>query len=425
MDRVKPPFATAEVVAVGSELLGTTRIDTNSLFLSARLGSLGIVLRAKAVVGDDRRDLMAIFSQALSRADLVICTGGLGPTDDDLTREAIAAVLGLELVEDPAITAHIEKRFASRGLRMPDVNRRQAMVPRGARVLDNPNGTAPGLYIETANKAVALLPGPPRELQPMFDRLVEDALEARAGAERLFRAQLFVAGRGESHVEESAQPVYSRWTREKPPIETTILAAPGQVEIHLMLRSADAAAAAGRLSLASAELAAALGENVFSTDGRSMEEVVGALLRERGLTISAAESCTGGLLMSRLTDVPGSSGYVTAGVVTYSNEAKIRLAGVPAALIDAHGAVSEPVAAALAEGIRERTAADIGVGITGIAGPGGGSEQKPVGTVAIAVAGLGPIRVRTFRFFGSRTMVKVWSTQTALDMVRRALRTGD
>jgi nicotinamide-nucleotide amidase len=367
---------------------------------------------------------MAIFSQALSRADLVICTGGLGPTDDDLTREAIAAVLGLELVEDPAITAHIEKRFASRGLRMPDVNRRQAMVPRGARVLDNPNGTAPGLYIETADKAVALLPGPPRELQPMFDRLVEDALETRAGAERLFRAQLFVAGRGESHVEESAQPVYSRWTRERPPIETTILAAPGQVEIHLMLRSADAAAAAERLSLASAELAAALGENVFSTDGRSMEEVVGALLRERGLTISAAESCTGGLLMSRLTDVPGSSGYVTAGVVTYSNEAKIRLAGVPAALIDAHGAVSEPVAAALADGIRERTAADIGVGITGIAGPGGGSEQKPVGTVAIAVAGLGPIRVRTFRFFGSRTMVKVWSTQTALDMVRRALRTG-
>lgn len=421
MDRVKPPFATAEIVAIGSELLGTTRLDTNSLFRAERLGGLGIVLRAKAVVGDDHADLMSIFSQALARADFVICTGGLGPTDDDLTREAVAAVLGLELVEDPAITAHIVRRFASRGLRMPEVNRRQAMVPVGARVLDNPLGTAPGLYIESGDKGVALLPGPPRELQPMFDRLAADVLKTRTGAERLFRAQLFVAGRGESHVEEAAQPVYSRWTTETPRIETTILATPGQIELHLLLRSADGAAAADRLARARAQLAAALGRDVFSTDGRSMEEIVGTLLRERGLTISAAESCTGGLLMSRLTDVPGSSAYVKAGVVAYSNDAKTELAGVPAALIEAHGAVSEPVAAALADGIRERTGADIGVGITGIAGPGGGSEQKPVGTVAIAVSGTGPARVRTFTFHGSRTMVKVWATQTALDMVRRAL----
>ena len=421
MVRVKKPFATAEIVAVGSELLGSTRIDTNSLFLSERLGALGIVLRAKAVVGDDRADLAAIVSLALSRADLVVCTGGLGPTDDDLTREAVAEVLGLALIEDPAIAARIEQRFASRGLRMPDVNRRQAMVPPGARVLDNPLGTAPGLYIDAGEKAVVLLPGPPRELQPMFDRVCAEILGARAGVERLHRATLFVAGRGESHVEETAQPIYSRWTSERPRIETTILAAPGQVELHLLLRSADAVAAEERLARARDELAAALGVDVFSTDGRPLEEIVGSLLLERGLTIGIAESCTGGLVMSRLTDVPGSSAYVLGGVVAYSNELKTSLVGVPAALIAEHGAVSEPVAVALADGARERTNASLGIGLTGIAGPGGGTENKPVGTVAIALSGLGATRVKTFTFFGSRAMVKWWSSQSALDMVRRTL----
>jgi nicotinamide-nucleotide amidase len=421
---MKKPFATAEIVAVGSELLGAVRLDTNSLYLAERLGALGIVLRAKAVVGDDRRDLTAILSEALSRADLVVCTGGLGPTDDDLTREVAASVLGLALVEDPAITAQLERRFASRGLRMPEVNRRQAMVPAGAIVLDNPLGTAPGLYMESGDKAVVLLPGPPRELQPMFERCASGILSARGGTERLHRASLFVAGRGESHVEETAQPIYARWTAETPPIETTILAAPGQVELHLLLRSSDPAAAGERLARARDELSSALGADVFSTDGRSMEEVVGALLLERGLTIAAAESCTGGLLMSRLTDVPGSSAYVQAGVVVYSNAAKTSLAGVPPDLIARHGAVSEPVAVALADGIRQRTGSDIALGITGIAGPGGGSDQKPVGTVVIALSGIGPTRVRTFTYHGSRSMVKFWSAQGALDMVRRTLTAG-
>jgi nicotinamide-nucleotide amidase len=421
MDRVKAPFATAEIVAVGSELLGSTRVDTNSLFLSERLGALGIVLRAKAVVGDDLDDLCAIVRQALSRADLVVCTGGLGPTDDDLTREAVAGVLGLELTEDPAITDQIARRFESRGLRMPEVNRRQAMVPRGARVLDNPLGTAPGLYIESGDKAVVLLPGPPRELQPMFDRVCAQILSERGGVERLYRAVLFVAGRGESHVEEIAQPVYSRWTKESPRIETTILAAPGQIELHLMLRSADPLAGAERIARARDELASALGVDVFSTDGRPMEEVVGSMLLERQLTIAVAESCTGGLVMSRLTDVPGSSAYVAGGVVAYSNELKTSLVDVPADLIAAHGAVSEPVAQALADGARARMRAGIGLGVTGIAGPGGGSEQKPVGTVVVAMAGIGATRVKTFTFYGSRTMVKFWSSQAALDMVRRAL----
>jgi nicotinamide-nucleotide amidase len=416
------PLGIAEVIAVGSELLGTTRLDTNSLFLSGRLASLGIELRVKTVVGDDRDRLAAVFHSAMSRADLVILTGGLGPTDDDLTREVVAAALELPLEENSRIVAQIEERFARRGLRMPQVNRRQAMVPRGGVALDNPNGTAPGLLIESHGRVIVLLPGPPRELQPMFDAVCAGPLLSRAGRSRIHKETLFVAGRGESHVEEIAQPIYSKWTREAPPIETTILAMPGQVELHLSLRDAEFDAAARRLRSARDQLATALGHDVFSTDGRTMEEVVGAMLRERGLTISAAESCTGGLLMSRLTDVPGSSEYALGGAVAYSNALKTELAGVPAALIEAHGAVSEPVAVALADGIRGRTGSSVALGITGIAGPGGGSAQKPVGTVAIALTGRDiTARVRTFSFFGGRPQVKFQATQAALDMVRRTL----
>jgi len=416
-------LATAEVIAVGSEMLGSTRLDTNSLFVADRLGMLGIELRAKCVVGDDRVRLADVFKASLSRSDLVILTGGLGPTADDLTRETVAQVLSLELQEDPAIIAQIRERFARRQLRMPEVNRRQAMVPRGAAVIENPRGTAPGLLIEDGGRLVVLLPGPPREMQPMFEEVCERVLAFRAGSFRVYTASLFVAGRGESHVEEITQPIYSRWTSETPPIETTILAAPGQVELHLSLRAAAGPEADERLRRAHDELRTALGDDVFSVDGRSMEEVIGSLLRDRGLTIAAAESCTGGLLLSRLTDIPGSSDYVAGGVVVYSNQLKTGLAGVPVDLIETHGAVSEPVAAALADGIRARTGASVALGITGIAGPGGGTPQKPVGTVAIALSGgdLGS-RVRTFSFFGGRPQVKFQATQTALDMVRRVLK---
>ena len=423
MDRVSVrPLATAEIIAVGTEMLGTTRLDTNSLFLAGRLGDLGIDLRAKSVVADDRNRLRDVFLGAMSRADLVILTGGLGPTDDDLTREVVATALARPLSEDPAIVAHIAARFERRGLRMPEVNRRQAMVPAGGIVLDNPNGTAPGLMIEHGDQVVVLLPGPPRELKPMFDRLRDSSLAQRTGGWRIYRRTLFIAGRGESHVEEVAQPIYSRWTGETPPIETTILAVPGQVELHLMLRSAQAKAAEDRLLAARDELINALKSDVFSVDGQSMEEVVGALLRERGMTISAAESCTGGLLLSRLTEVPGSSEYVLGGAVTYSNSLKTIFADVPAHLIEQYGAVSEPVAVALADGIRARTGASLGIGITGIAGPDGGSPEKPVGTVAIALTGnQQPARVRTVSLIGGRQMVRFQATQTALDMVRRLL----
>jgi nicotinamide-nucleotide amidase len=413
---------TAEVIAVGSELLGSTRLDTNSLYIAERLSAIGIELRAKAVVADDRGSIADLVRQALARVDLVVVTGGLGPTDDDLTRDAIAAVVGRPLIEQRELVEHLAARFARRGLQMPDMNRRQAQVIEGGIVLANPNGTAPGQYIEHGEQVIVLLPGPPRELQPMLNALCEGALGARAAGDRVYRASLFVTGRGESHVEEIAQPLYSVWRSEAEPIETTILATPGQIELHLSLRSPDPAAAERRLRGASAALVDALGADVFSTDGRGMEELVGAMLRERRLTIAAAESCTGGLLISRLTDVSGSSEYVAGGLILYSNALKTNLGLVAAELIEAHGAVSEPVAAAMAEGVRARTGADVCVGITGIAGPGGGTPQKPVGTVAIAVlVPGGPVRVRTFSLFGGRTQVKFNATQAALDMVRRAL----
>ena len=417
----------AEVIAVGSELLGSTRTDTNSLFLSERLSALGIDLRIKSVVGDERADIATVLRQALERTDVVVLTGGLGPTDDDLTRDVVSEVMELPMSEDPAIVEKIRPRFERRGLTMPEVNRRQAMVPRGAIVLDNPNGTAPGLFIDhqwqgRGRRIVILLPGPPRELQPMFDGVCAGPLRERAGTERTYRTSLFITGRGESHVEQKAQPVYSRWRDMTPPIATTILAAMGQIELHLSVRDTDDARAKATLGRAKQELLAVVGDDVYSTDGRVMEEILGDLLKERGYTIAAAESCTGGLFTSRLTDVPGSSTYVRASVIAYAYEDKTALLGVPSEMLNAHGAVSEPVAVAMAEGIRERTGADVTIGITGIAGPGGGTPDKPVGTVVIAAIVPGqPAYVRTYTFLGGRAMVKFQATQAAMDRVRRML----
>jgi competence/damage-inducible protein CinA-like protein len=414
------PVRTAEIIAVGSELLGPSRVDTNSLYIADKLAGLGIELRVKSVVGDERADLAAVFRQALNRADVVVFTGGLGPTDDDLTRDVVSDVLGRPMTIDEAIVDRIRARFARRGLDMPEVNRRQGQVPQGAIVLANPNGTAPGLFIDHEGHAIVLLPGPPREMQPMFDAVCAGPLAARAGAERLYRTSLFVTGLGESHVEQAAQPIYARWRDATPSVSTTILAAMGQVELHLSVRDEDETRARATLDRVRGEVLDVLGEHVYSTDGRTMEEIVGDLLKSGGLTIAAAESCTGGLLMSRLTDVAGSSAYVRAGVVAYDNADKMALLGVPEDLLARHGAVSEPVAIAMAEGIRTRTGADVAVGITGIAGPGGGTPQKPVGTVVIAV--LAPQQeayVRTFQFIGARTQVKFQATQAALNRVRK------
>jgi nicotinamide-nucleotide amidase len=406
------------IVAVGTEMLTPFRVDTNSLFITERLNAIGYDIRLKAVVGDDVRELAQIVEGALAWADLIVVTGGLGPTEDDITRDAVAAVLGVTLDTDEAIVERLRERFAKRGMTMPEINRRQAMVPRGATVLPNANGTAPGLWMERQASAIALLPGPPREMKPMLEALIAERLAPRSGGRGLFRRVLKITGRAESDVDAKAAPVYVQWTSQAVPISTTILAVLGQIELHLTVEAADRDEADRVLDAAVIQLQDVLGPSVYSTDGRGLEVVVGDLLRERGLTIAAAESCTGGLLASRLTDVPGSSDYVERGVVCYSNRAKTELVGVPEEMIREHGAVSEPVARAMAEGIRVRAGTSVGVGITGIAGPGGGTADKPVGMVCVAVVLDDEARVRTFQFVGGREMVKFQATQSALNMTR-------
>ena len=422
MARVKP-LMRAAIVAVGSELLTPLRIDTNSLFITEQVNALGIDVVMKGVAGDDREELAHVFRAALARVDLVVCTGGLGPTDDDVTREAVAAALGRELKEDADVTARLRARFIARGYQgpMPESNRRQAMVPSGARVIENIRGSAPGLWLEEGESVILLLPGPPRELKPMFIALVEGPLRARAAGAPLVRRVLKIAGRIESQTDEVLQPLYRTWTEATPRIDATILAALGQIELHLSARAASMESAQAALDEAIRQVSAVIGEDVFSTDGRSMEAVVGDMLASRGYRITVAESCTGGLLTSRLTDVAGSSRYVDRAVVAYSNDAKIDLLGVEPGVIEQHGAVSEAVALAMAEGARARAAADVGVGVTGIAGPGGGTPEKPVGTVAIAAVTPSATRTRMFRFHGERKHVKFQASQAALDMVRRIL----
>ena len=412
--------ATAVIVAVGSELLTPHKTDTNSLFITERLEAVGIRVVQKLVVGDDPSRLARALRHALDAGDVVIVTGGLGPTADDVTREAAAELLGARLEESPAIVEAIRARFAARGLEMPEVNRRQAAVPRGAEVLENPRGTAPGLWLAADGARLALLPGPPRELRPMFERLVAERLAA-AGGRCVHRRVIRTTGRTESHVEELARPIYEPLAAQRPPVETTILASPGRIDLHLSAVGDDPGTAGSSLDRAVEKLAAALGNCVVSTDGRSLPMVVGELLRRRGARVAVAESCTGGLIASRLTDVPGSSAYVRAGWVLYGNEAKVAL-GVAPALVETHGAVSEAVAEAMAVAAREAAGVEFGIAATGIAGPGGATPGKPVGTVCLALAGpAGPPRVRRVQLPGDRERVKFQASQAALDLLRRAL----
>ena len=408
----------ASIIAVGSELLTPFRTDTNSLVITERLNAVGIEVVTKAVVGDDVDVLARVFAQAVEQVDLVVCTGGLGPTADDVTRDAVARVLNRSLTLDEAIVERIRARFARRAMGMPEINKRQAMVPRGADVLENVNGTAPGLWMEEGSTRILLLPGPPREMTPILDTVIRERLAPLTSGAGVFRRVLRITGRAESDVDSRAQPVYGPLAAGPVPITTTILAVLGQIELHLSATAPNRQLADQSLDAATVALEQVLGSAVYSTDGRTLEMVVGDLLRGAGWTIAAAESCTGGLLTSRLTDVPGSSAYVEASVICYSNRTKVEWLGVPEALLDEHGAVSEPVGRAMATGIRSRVGANVGIGITGIAGPGGGTPDKPVGTVVVAVITDKDERVRTFQFFGSREQVKYQSTQAAMNMLR-------
>lgn len=412
----------AEIIAVGTELLATTRAETNSLFIIDHLEDLGIEVTSKTIVRDDLGALSSMVSEALARCDLLVLTGGLGPTDDDLTRDAVAKVFGLPLEEDLSIVKHMEARFARHGVPMPPNNRRQALVPKGAVVLDNANGTAPGLWIEIGDKVVTLLPGPPREMKPMFAALVAGRLGERSAPAHFARRVVSIAGRGESDVEERVRSLYTEWANRPVPIVVTSLASFGQVELHLTVRAESREIGGRVLEKAVEQVKAVLGKDLYSVDGESLEAVVGTRLRERGMRVAVAESCTAGGLAARLTNVAGSSDYFDRGVVVYSNSAKTELLGVPPELIAARGAVSDDVAIAMAEGMKARSEAQATVSVTGIAGPGGGTPEKPVGTVMIAVAMDGrETRVRSHLFPGDRAQVRGLATQFALDFLRREL----
>jgi nicotinamide-nucleotide amidase len=404
----------AEIIAVGSELLTPDRIDTNSLFLTEELNKLGIEVLRKTIVGDNRELLAEAFRDALNRVPVVIASGGLGPTEDDLTRETVAELLGRRLQRNEAVVRAIEARFRSFKREMPAVNLRQAMVPEGAEVLENPRGTAPGLWLEDKGRTVALLPGPPRELKPLFLEQVMPRLQRSASSVRMFHRELRLTGLGESHVEERIRPIYTRYKQ----VNTTILATPGEVQIHLRRWTDDPVEANAVLDEIVRSFELALGDRIFAHAATPLEEVVAQLLIDHRATISAAESCTGGLLAERLTRIPGSSNYFLGGAVCYSNELKTAWADVPPEMIAAKGAVSSEVATALAEGIRRNVRSTLGVGITGVAGPGGGSEEKPVGTVHVAVAGPTGTKERLVHLPGDREAIRFYASQLGLDMVR-------
>ncbi|HEV8370056.1 MAG TPA: competence/damage-inducible protein A [Pyrinomonadaceae bacterium] len=408
---------TAEIIAIGSELLAPDRSDTNSLWLTEKLNRLGIEVKLKTIVGDDDARLEEAIRDATRRSKVVITTGGLGPTEDDITRKITARALGRRLLLDENVLAEIKQRFQGFGVAMPERNSRQAMVIEDAEVLPNPNGTAPGMFMDHAGTAIVLLPGPPREMQPMFENHVASRLEGRAGNIRVVRRMLRVAGLGESAVDEKIAPVYTQYDNP----QTTILFNQSEIEVHLTARGRTEVEANALLDRVVLQIEERLGNSIFAFAGEKMEEVVGLKLAVGGYTLSVAESCTGGLLAQRLTEVPGSSKYFIEGVVTYANEAKTRVLGVEPILLLEHGAVSAPVAEAMAEGIRSRAETDFGLSITGVAGPSGGTEEKPVGTVFIALASEVGTEHRKLKLPGDRQLIRWRASQAALDLLRRRL----
>jgi nicotinamide-nucleotide amidase len=411
----------AEIIAVGSEMLTPHRIDTNSLYLTEQLNLLGIDVVFKSIVGDNLRRLVAAAQHGLFRSDILVFSGGLGPTEDDLTREAVAEALGLSLQRDPEIIAKLEKRFADRGWKMTPNNAKQADVLEGATVLPNPNGTASGQWLsgefEGRERIVILLPGPPHEMKALFEQEVRDRLRAKVPPAHLFTRTLKVAMLGESAVDARVAPIYKRY----PDVETTILAGAGEIELHFKTRATTLEAAQTRADEVADLVEVELDDAVYSRDGQSLEQIVGYWLQMRNATLSVAESCTGGLLAERITSIAGSSRYFVGGAVVYSNNLKAEFAGVPAEMIERHGAVSREVAAALAEGIRYRCESTLGVGVTGVAGPGGGSPEKPVGLVFHAVASDTGTEIVERNFPGDRKRIRRFASTMALDMVRRKL----
>jgi nicotinamide-nucleotide amidase len=407
----------AEIIAVGSELLTPDRTDTNSLFITDQLNTLGVEVRRKTIVGDDRALLSDAVRDAVARVGLVVLTGGLGPTEDDVTRDAVALALGRELVFRQDLLDWLEERFRKFNRKMAEINRRQAFLVDGAEPLPNGRGTAPGQWIEHNGCVALLLPGPPAELKAMFTAECRPRLERRLPAQ-VIRTRLYrVAGMGESDLDQLIAPVYIKYTN---PV-TTILAGAGDIQIHLRARCATEEEALALLEEVGVPIAEILGDRIYSRNGDSLETVIGSMLRARGATVAVAESCTGGMVGQRITSVEGSSDSFVGGFLTYTDAMKTRLLGVDAGLIAAHTAVSEEVACAMAEGARSRTGATYGLSVTGEAGP-ESATGAPVGTVIVGFAGPdGPAEARRVQMPGDRSRVRMLGAQTALDFLRRRI----
>ena len=419
----------AEIIAVGSEMLTPHRQDTNSLYLTQGLNDLGVSVAFKTIVGDNRQHLVDAARIALGRADIVLFSGGLGPTEDDLTRECAAEALGLEMHREPTVLVELQRRFIARRMAMPLNNQRQADVLDGAVLLSNKNGSAPGQWLDTTfpdatgqahRKIVILLPGPPKELMPLFDdecvpRLAA-SLPPRFIAKRLLRMALIP----ESQVDARTAPIYQKFED----VETTILAGSGEIQLHFLCVKDTLEAAQERVDAVAELVEHEMADDIFSSHGESLEEVVLLMLGLRDLTLSVAESCTGGLLSERLTTIPNSSRNFAGGAVVYTNELKTIFAGVPPELLASHGAVSEEVARALAEGIRQRTGSSLGLSITGIAGPPvttGPDAGKHAGLIYIGLADADDTQVKRLEIPGDRDRVRLWATEHALEMLRRRL----
>jgi nicotinamide-nucleotide amidase len=414
----------AEIIAVGSEMLTPHRQDTNSLYLTAGLNGLGVTVAFKTIVGDNLQHLTSAARVALSRADIVIFSGGLGPTEDDLTREAAAAALGLPLHSDPAVIESLERRFAARKIPMSPNNRKQADVIEGATILHNPNGSAPGQFLDITHngqrRIVLLLPGPPSELKPLFDNVAKPLLAATIPQSFIAHRTLRMALVPESQVDARTAPIYLRYTD----VETTILAGRGEIQLHFTSTKLTLTEAQARVDEVAGLVEAEMQDDIFSSHEESLEEIVLLMLGMRHLTLAVAESCTGGLIAERLTEVPGSSRTFLGGAVVYTDALKTTFANVPAELIATHGAVSEPVARALAEGIRTSTGASIGIGVTGLAGPTpgtGADADKPIGRIHIALADGQQTRVKELNIMGDRERIRWWASEHALDLLRRTL----
>jgi len=407
----------AEIIAVGSELLTPQRVDTNSLYLTEKLNQVGFEVVRKTIVGDDRPRLADELRQARGASDLVITTGGIGPTLDDLTREAASDALGRRLVFEPSIVEAIEQRFQRFGRKMAEINKRQAYVLEGAEILPNPNGTAPGQYFRDEEGILIILPGPPRELQPMFEEQCLPRLLQLESPDKYYTATLRIALLPESDVDERIGPIYS----VEPRVATTILAAPGDIQVHLRAKAPTLEEARDIAESLSLKVEAELGKPVYSRSNEALVEVVARLFRERQLTLAVAESCSGGMLAEMITSLAGSSEYFRGGFVSYSEQAKIETLGVPAETIRDHTVYSAETAEQMALAARRKLNTSLGVGITGVAGPDGGTEQTPVGTVFVALADQAGTQVVKRSLGGGRDRVRGMAALIALEMLRRRI----